>query len=283
LRYRLEYILFRLIAGLAGALPLETASRISGAAWRLIAPLLKRHRRAMTHLALAFPETSEAELQIIARDMWETLGRVFAESFHLDELAASDRITIENEAELREMLSQTNGFVACAAHQGNWEIAVVGLARMGYRTAGIYQRIKNPYVDEMARRVRAPLYPGGLYPKQPATALTVLRYVKSGGVLSIMADLRETRGVKVPFFGRPAPSTPFPALIAVSQNKPLFAAQVIRDPGVRFRISMRPVEVPRTGDREADIAGATANLQAMFEDSIRRHPDQWMWGHRRWG
>lgn len=283
MRYRLEFLLFRLVAGLAVLLPLEAASGLSGWLWRLIAPWLKRHRRALAHLQLAFPDLTEAERERIARDMWETLGRVFAESFHLTELAASDRIVIEDEAALRAMLAPTNGFVACAAHQGNWEIAVVGLARLGYRTAGIYQRIKNPYVDEMARRLRAPLYPDGLFPKQPATALTLLRHVRNGGVLSIMADLRETRGVKVPFFGRPAPSTPFPALIAVTQNKPLFAAQVIREPGVRFRISMRPVEVSRTGDREADIAATTARLQAMFEGSIRARPDQWMWGHKRWG
>lgn len=283
MRYRLEFLLFRLIAGLATLLPIETASAFSGACWRAIAPLLKRHTRAMRHLALAFPEKPEAERERIAHDMWETLGRVFAESFHLPELADSDRIVIENETELRALLAKTDGFVACAAHQGNWEIAVMGLQRMGYAPAGIYQRIKNPYVDEMARRVREPFYPGGLYPKKPATALAVLRYVKSGGCLAIMADLRETTGVKVPFFGRPAPSTPFPALIAVTQDKPLFAARVIRDPGVRFRISMRPVEVQRTGDREADIEATTARLQAIFEETIRAIPEQWMWGHKRWG
>jgi KDO2-lipid IV(A) lauroyltransferase len=283
LRYRFEFLLFRLVAALATALPLETASRLSGALWRWIAPLLKRHRRALHHLALAYPDMPLAERQRIARGMWETLGRVFAESFHLTELLHSDRIVIEDEDEVRNMFAKTNGFIACGAHQGNWEIAVVVLARLGYSTAGIYQKIKNPYVDEMAKRLREPLYPAGLYPKHPSTALTMLRHVKNGGALSLMADLRETRGVKVPFFGRPAPSTPFPALIAVTQNKALFAAQVVREPGVRFRIAVRPVDVQRTGDRDADIAATTANMQAMFETSIRERPEQWMWGHKRWG
>ena len=283
MRYRLEYILFRAVAALALALPLETASAVSGKLWRWIAPLLKRHRRAIANLRAAFPEMTDAEREKIARNMWETLGRVFAESFRLEEIATSDRITIENEEEWRAMLAQTNGLIACGAHQGNWEIAVSGLLRMGYRAAGVYQRVKNPRVDEYARTLRAPLYPDGLFTKTPSTALTLLRYVKNGGALAIMADLRETKGVSVPFFGRPAPSTPFPALIAVTQNKALFAARVVREPGVRFRIRVLPVDVVRTGDRDADIAATTANLQAMFETYIRDYPDQWMWGHRRWG
>jgi KDO2-lipid IV(A) lauroyltransferase len=42
------------------------------------------------------------------------------------------------------------------------------------------------------------------------------------------------------------------------------------------------VDVPVTGDREADIVAATANVQAQFEAFLRLAPEQWMWAHRRW-
>ena len=55
-----------------------------GALWRLIAPRLRRHARALAHLELAYPEKSAAEREHIAREMWGHLGRTFAEFFHLE-------------------------------------------------------------------------------------------------------------------------------------------------------------------------------------------------------
>ena len=88
--------------------------------------------------------------------------------------------------------------------------------------------------------------------------------------------------MRVPFFGREAWSNPFPALIARSQGLPLYAARVRRLPDQRFSLRIEPVEVPNTGDRDADVRAATANLQLQFEAFVREAPEQWMWAHRRW-
>ena len=159
----------------------------------------------------------------------------------------------------------------------------MGLVRLGRGPAGLYQRVKNPLVDAYLRDVRAPFYPAGLFAKDPATPLKLMRILKRGGCLAMLADLREHSGVKVPFFGRQAPSTPFPALMARNLGLPLFAGKIVREPGVRFRISVEKIEFPITDDKDADIFTATASLQAAFERSIRAHPEQWMWAHQRWG
>ena len=282
LRYRIEYALYRLFAGLMHLLPIETASAVSGRLWRWLAPYSKRHRRVVRHLKIAYPEKSESERQEIAAASWDTMGRVFAESFRLNEILASDRVRLENFDTVQARLSACNGFVACSAHQGNWEIAVVPLTKMGIRTAGIYRRLKNPYVDEMVRQQRNALYPDGLFQKQHSTALTATRYLKNGGALSIMADLRERRGPSVPFFGHPAPSNAFPAMLAVTLDKPVFVAQVMREENVRFTIRLEEIDVVRTGDREADIIATTARIQAALERNIRARPGEWMWAHGRW-
>ena len=281
-RYRAEFFVFRVVAALFQALPLELASGLSGWLWRVIAPRLRRHQRAMAQLGLAFPDMNEAERDRIAHEMWETLGRTFAESFHLAEIAASDRITVDPRA--TEALARTGGhFVICGAHQGNWEIATMGLLRMGLAPTGLYQRIKNPLVDAYVQAMRAPYYPSGLLAKEPATGLKLMRHVKRGGCLALLADLRDGIGVKVPFFGRPAPSTPFPAMLARNLDTPLFAVRIQREPGVRFALSVEEIPVPHTADRDADVLAATASLQAALERSIRARPEQWMWAHRRWG
>lgn len=282
-RYAIEYLGFRFVGLVFGALPVETASAFSGWMWRHIGPWNKRHARALGHLRLAFPEKTEAERERIVRAMWDNLGRVFAESFHLNEIAEGDRIVIEPREAMETLAQAGKATVFCAPHMANWELTIIGLVRPGLKPASIYQRIKNPFVDAFANRQRVPHYPGGLLPKDPATPRRLMRYARDGGTVAFLADLRDGKGLAVPFFGRPAPSTVFPAMVARAYSAPLYASYLVREKGVRFRFAMEEVPMTRTEDRDADIAAATAALQAAFERFIRKAPEQWMWAHRRWG
>jgi KDO2-lipid IV(A) lauroyltransferase len=276
-----EYAVFRLTAALISALPLETASRWSGKGWRAVAPHLRRHQRALDNLALALPETSAAERQRIALGMWENLGRTFAEFFHMPQIMAEERVALEP-FERFKAIAEGGPFVVCVLHMGNWEVASQAGLRFGLPLAGVYQKLTNPLVDQCIYQMRARMYPGGLFDKSPATSRALLRLARQGGYPAFVADLRETRGIETPFFGRPARSNPFPALIARTTGLPLYAARVMRLGGARFSMRIEPVDVAKTNDRDADVAAATAALQARFEEFIREAPEQWMWAHRRW-
>ena len=137
-------------------------------------------------------------------------------------------------------------------------------------------------MDDYVRKLRAPFYAGGLWPKQGAAGRRAMKHLRNGGVLATMADLRDSDGLNVPFFGRSAPSSTFPALAARATGAPLLAVEIVRLPGVRFQLRLRQVPVSETEDRTADIEAATRALHGEFEASIRRHPGQWMWASRRW-
>lgn len=282
-RYALEYAAFRLAAILFRSLGLERASDLSGALWRWIAPRSKRHPRALAHLASAFPDRSAAERDAIARGMWENLGRTFAEAFFLEEIARGGRVAYEGLDVFEAWASAPGGKVACAGHLANWELAISGIADRGLRPWSIYQKIKNPRVDRRVAGMRAFLYTGGLVPKNPALPRQFLRLIRDGGTVGFLADLRDHGGIPVPFFGRPAPSTPFPALLAHDAGTPILVTTMRRLPGVRFVQNYELVPLAATGDRRRDIAATTAEVQAALERFIRQWPDQWMWAHRRWG
>jgi KDO2-lipid IV(A) lauroyltransferase len=38
----------------------------------------------------------------------------------------------------------------------------------------------------------------------------------------------------------------------------------------------------RSGDPESDVKRVTQELSAVFEGMVRRHPEQWLWMHKRW-
>ncbi len=190
-------------------------------------------------------------------------------------------MTFESEEQV-DALARGGPSVVCGLHLGNWELLASAGKRLGAPLTGVYQRISNPYVDAETRRMRAFLYEGGLLPKTPVTARSLLKAIKNGSHPVFLADLRDDRGAAVPFFGHPARSNVFPALLARTTGRPLYAAAAYRLPGVRFRIKAARVPIPETNDREADAVAATAALQAQFEAFIREAPEQWMWGHRKW-
>lgn len=275
---------FAAVAGLTRALPVDQASSISGAAWRKFAPLNRRHARASLQLAAALPELESEQRAKILDGMWDNLGRTTAESFHLDEIL-SNPARVEILPEFSEIVEtvKLGGGVFVSLHLGNWELAVPLLAQAGLNVTSVYQRIRNPHVDSAVTQMRGKYYKGGLLPKGPDAARELLRAVTRGGTVAIMGDLRDFRGEAIPFFGKPAPSNIFPAMLARQRKLPLYAAKIMRVSGVQFKLGIIKINVPITQDKQEDIRQATCDIQTQFESWIRETPEQWMWGHRRWG
>lgn len=282
-RFRAEALAFDALAGLVRVLGPDRASALSGAIWRRLAPLNARHRRAQAQMRTAMPELSEAEIAAHLDTMWDNLGRTMAESFHIGALIADRaRFTVGEDTHAAIAAAREKGAVFVSLHQGNWELAAPLLQAHGLPVAGVYQQLQNPFTEASASAFRSPHYALGLHSKGHDTARTLLRIVGDHGTVTIMADLRDLTGVSVPFFGLPAPSTGFPALLARGRNVPLFAGVVFREKGARFTIRTTQIPIARTDDRDADILATTAAIQSCFEGYIREHPGQWMWGHRRW-
>lgn len=282
-RFRAEALGFEALSALVRGLGPDRASAISGALWQRFAPWNKRHARAEAQMRAALPELSDGEITANLAEMWGNLGRTSAEAFHIGALIADrDRFEIGDDTRDAVRTAKARGAVFVSLHQGNWELASPLLHAEGLPVAGVYQRLQNPEVEEVASRFRKPFYTLGLHAKGHETARQLLRIIGGGGTVTIMADLRDLSGIYVPFFNQPAPSTGFPALLARGRDVPLFAGVVFRENGARFRVKTTEIPVARTADREADITATTAAIQRCFEGYIRERPGQWMWGHRRW-
>ena len=107
-------------------------------------------------------------------------------------------------------------------------------------------------------------------------ARVLLRAINDGASPCFLADLRDDNGPSVPFFGRPARSTVFPALLARTTGVPLYAGAAFRRPGSRFSIRIVPISMPQTNNSAADALVATQALQRQYEAFIREAPEQLM-------
>src|SRR5262249_60596223 len=53
--------------------------------------------------------------------------------------------------------------------------------------------------------------------------------------------------------------------------------------GARHVVYLLPIIYPEhSGDLQADVVRTTEQLSVIFEDMVRRHPEQWLWVHKRW-
>ncbi len=281
-RYWVEYLGFRLMGAVFSAMPVDTASNIAGALMARVGPLsMKRQPRLMRNLTAAFPEMTVAQRDKLAREVWRNIGRVIGEFFHIDAIMR-DRIEVANPELLVEAATSGKGAVLCGAHQANWEAVSAVFSNYGLKPMGVYRPISNPFVDAEMMRRRGKYFGSLMAKHDRETPVALMRHVRGGGAAGLLFDQESLVGLSTPFFGRPARTTPFPALIARQCNAPLLLIHGYRTRGARFKVFVTRIEVPRTDDRKADIYAATAALQAELEKSIRQHPDQWMWTHDRW-
>ncbi len=281
--YRIETIALKLAIFLFRLIPVDVASAVMGFLWRTFAPLNSRHKRALRHLEMALPDTTPEEREKIVRGMWDNLGRVAAETFHIPDLLPQDfRFEAVADELTQKVLDGEQQVIFVSFHSGNWEMCVQPAVRAGLDLAGVYQALKNPYADEALKNMRKDLYRLGLLSKSHQTARKLVSIVRQGGIIALMGDLRETRGIKVPFFGHEAYANPVPASLARTGGLPIVLGRVIRTHGVHFRIEARGIQVPVTEDRKADIQATTEEIHRVFEEWIREKPEQWMWIHRKW-
>ena len=90
-------------------------------------------------------------------------------------------------------------------------------------------------------------------------------------------------GTEARFFGMPAMTASAFAPLAARAKSPLIMARIERLTGSRFRVTLgTPLEVPDTGDADADHLALIQSVNDTLEGWVRERPEQWLWVHRRW-
>ena len=279
----LEYAGLRVVVALLGLLGVDRASALMGRLWRRFARFNPRHVRADRHLALAMPELGPVQRTGILLDMWENLGRTFAEGLLLPEIVSHpERIAISERLAADIRAIGAGGAIFCSLHQGNWELLAVGSTGLGKPVAGVYRPLKNPLAEAYFRSRRETAYPGGLVAAGTTSVLRLRSLARSGVAVAMMADLPDGTGIVAPFFGHPALLSTLPVTLARRLGLPLVVAHCQRTDGAHFRIDGERLDLPHTDDADADVDKATLALHSVFETWIRRAPGQWMWATRKW-
>jgi KDO2-lipid IV(A) lauroyltransferase len=291
LRARIEYQLITWVLAALRRMPeakarermaamVEHASRLMPKLWQI----------GMDNLTRAFPERDRAWCEATLRAAFRNLGRLAAEVAQLDELRPGnvrDRVGFmspEDEERWQSRMSARTGSIIATGHFGNWELFAQAQGLLGHPIHVVHRPLKNPLVDDLLTSLRSRAGTGVVY--KHAAARETIRLLRAGNLVAIPIDQHSpgASGIPVPFFGRPAATTPGPARLAQLTGAPIVVAVLVRSAdNEHHRILVRPaIEVSRSGDRDADLLATMTRVNSDFESVVRAHPDQWLWMHRRW-
>jgi KDO2-lipid IV(A) lauroyltransferase len=281
--------LIRLVFAALRALGPERSSDLGGAAMRLVGRLLPAHRTALANIRAAFPGMAESEVKRIALGAWENLGRTGAEYPHLATLFDWDvdnpeagRTEVDGIEHFNALRDDGKPGLIFSAHLGNWELPAICAARYGLAATAVFRAPNNPAARRVIHEIRSATM-GGLAASGPGASFAMRDVLEGGGHLGMLIDQHFTRGVAVPFLGRPAFTNPVLAMFAKHFECPLHGVRVIRLPGYRFRLELTPaLELPLKPSGQVDVAAATARMTAVVDGWVREYPEQWLWMHRRW-
>ena len=287
-----HWSLAQLVFGLFGllrALGPDRAADLVGFLARSVGPLLPVSRTGLANLRHAYPDLSEAEHRRILAGCWDNLGRTAAEYANLDRLWDLDpdnlgagRIEVVGAEEFIRLRDSGRPSIIFTAHLANWELLPIAAATHGLSVAALYRPPNNRYIARKILEVRAGSM-GGLIPTGNIASLAMAAVLERGEHLGLLVDQHFTRGIAVPFFGRPAMTNPALARLARRFDCPVHGARVMRLPGRRFRVELTPeIPLPRDERGAVDVAGTMARVTEIVEGWVREHPEQWLWLHRRW-
>lgn len=275
-------ILYRLL----GYLPFPLLYAL---AWLVYLALyyIVRYRRPVVwdNLRQAFPDRSEAELTILAKDYYRQLAQVALEIVKARRMSETDfrnRVRVINPELLREYSNDfQRSIIMVAIHQGNWEWLLNGTTLvLGKPLNPIYKPLHIKTADKLVFEVRSRF---GSRPLPLAdSAKDILRHRRQSRILVMVADQSPTpneRGVWTTFMNREAAFHPGPESLARLTGFPVVFAQCRRRSRGYYELEFHPLaEPPYTGDEHA----ITERYVRMAERAIREEPESWLWSNRRW-
>ncbi len=278
--YFFANLFLRGLIGVAALIPYRW--RVPAIGWlvsRVLGPLAGFDKRVRDNLRLARPDLDPAEVRRLVRVVPDNAGRtlieLYAGSAFLERARAAP-VTGPGLQALEQARKSGRPVILMTGHFGNYDVARANLISRGFDMGALYRRMANPYFNTHYLRtisaIGTPMFEQG---RKGMTRM--VRHLKQGGIIAIVADLHAHGGEELTFFGRPAVTSTVPAELALRYGAVMIPVySVRRSNGLDFRIVMlAPVAT-------SDPVTMTQQVNDGLEALIRDHMGQWFWIHRRW-
>lgn len=237
----------------------------------------------MGNLDIAFPEKSELEKKLIAKKFYKNLTDTFIEPIKLlsiSEKSFLKRATI-NLDEIAPLIHKGKNIQFHCGHQFGWEFGnwIVSM-KMPIPFIGIYMRINNRAIDRLFYKIRSrsgTVLVAAQEFKQKMHQLFINQY--SIGLVADQNPGIPAHSYWLNFFNTPTPFVTGPDKAAIRNNTVVVFVNLIKIKRGHYHFDTSLYCENGAECKEGQI---TLKYRDFLESSIRRHPDNYLWSHRRW-
>ena len=215
--------------------------------------------------------------------LWEAVrasGMLFSDSLWIwrNPAKALQLVEVQNWDLVEAAISEGHGLVMLTPHLGGFEIIPRVLAQHFPATI-LYRPSRQEWLNEVVEVGRA--YPNMHFvPTNLNGVRQMTRALTRGEAIGILPDQVPSggEGVWVPFFGRPAYTTPLPARLANRNNTP-----VVMFTAKRKKIGQGwLMQAIRLAPLSEDATQAAAELNVAIENAVLVAPEQFIWSYNRY-
>ena len=286
MKHRLEYLSVRLLTGAVRFMPSALVSASGALLGQVVYLLDGQHRQiANENVAAAFPTRTASERRRIVRGAFKHFGRLLFELLKFSTLtpaAMLARVEFEGEERVRQAYAQGRGVLFVTGHFGFWELQAMVHALRLRPMAVVARALDNRALNDLLERMRTRTGNTVIY--RQGTIRRVLRLLHAGEGVGILIDqhIQSRDAIYVDFFDRPAATTSVAAALALRTGAPVVPLFALPLGGGRYRmIYEHPVQPPSEDAADA-VHEFTQRCTDVLEMYVRRHPELWLWMHRRW-
>lgn len=282
----LNYLLYRIGQFIALTTPLKTGYKIAEFVSDVRYLFAFRDQKLVKdNIRAIFPGKSGKEINLISRKLFRNFAKYLVDFFRFEKIDRDfiDRyIKIENIKYFNEARAKGKGVIVLTAHIGNWELGGLVIGVLGYPFWAVALPHKDKKVDKFFNSQRESkgvhVIPLG---KAVRSCLNVL---KNNEMVALVGDRDFTeKGQVLDFFGKPSFFPEGPAAFAIQTGAVIVPGFMLRNPDDTFTLTIeKPIEFKLTGNKDADIKELILEYKSIFEDYIRRYPEQWYMFRKFW-
>jgi len=268
----------RYLASLSPERVEDVGAQLGGLLYRVS----RRHReRALTNLAMAYPELSSEPREDLARRVFAHYGRMTADFLVSDRRTLADvdvSLTVHGLENIERAREAGKGVLLVTGHYGNWERMSTWFAGHGYPLTVVARDTHNPRINALLQELRT--HAGTEVIPRGNAARPIIERLRRNELVGILPD-QNSDEVFVPFFGQPAGTVLGPAVIAERTGAAVLLGGCAWVGPLRYEATFSaPLEAVLGHSVKGE--GMTIAIHAALEQMIRRHPEQWLWFHDRW-
>ncbi len=278
------YKILALILKAFGNLPLRVLYLFSDLLYFILRYVVKyRSKVILTNLEIAFPEKSKKERLQIRNKFYRNFSDFLVETIKMFG-NSGDFINkhYELDTETYEKLySYGTSIILASGHQFTWEWGAWSLPmNTKFQILAFYLPLSNKFFDELIKQTRERFGTIAISAKEFRKMIKLMREKQSIAV--IIADQSPANletAYYVNFFGKETPFLPGMEKTARLLNIPVVVTEIIKKKRGLYQVQ---TTILAEKPRELKEGELTQRFATFLEKSIKKHPDNWLWSHKRW-